>query len=187
MRLLIGSLCLLQLLVSLSSQDATAGPIYRLRARHRSACGIPKYDYRTSTAKFVGLVTSATAVPVVKTGQATRKTLVFDNVQAGPIILSDLAGEILGDTILVTGRAVHTGGDTGQLKGGKFRVRMECLASTGTRAANSVIVASQEYECWVRQNEPEALSLQIKCPAKGHPPITNVDRIRLVLEYHASR
>ena len=176
----------------------------RFSQRHveRSRCHIPNYDYRANRNTAVSAVVSEPAVlflspRVVGTDvngadmvQLTEqgRAFVFNDLAAGPMVLTSLGAKT--DTsgkILVTGVLNHTGGDSGQLLGGKAVIRVEPLTATGTTAKNSTVIAVKECTWWVRKNEPE--TIQICVPyAPYHPgAFGDVERVRVFLEYHPNR
>jgi len=111
---------------------------------------------------------------------------VFQNVQSGPLVLADIAGAVKRDgTVLVTGVLNHTGGDVGQLQGGKAVIRLEVMQGVGGIQGRSLVCPCKEYTCWVRRGEPETIQLYMNCGLFNS--IEDVEQLRLFVEYHPSR
>lgn len=117
------------------------------------------------------------------------RAFVFNDVIAGPLVLSGIAAKTnpRDRTILITGILNHTGGDSGQLLGGKAVIRVEPLSSPGSTAQNATAIAITETSLWVRRNEPETVQILVQYSPSHPGGFGDVDRVRLFLEYHPNR
>lgn len=187
---------------TLAAPQGIAGDLFIQKRVERSKCHIPNYDYRVSRNPAVSAVISEPAIlflaPTVvginangsNVVQATEqgRAFVFNDLTAGPLVFTSLGAKTdISGRIIVTGVLNHTGGDSGQLLGGKAVIRVEPLTATGTTAQNSTVLAAKECMWWVRKNEPE--TVQICVPYAPHYPgaFGNVERVRVFLEYHPNR
>ena len=189
--------------LTLISPSLPAADRFYQAHRERSRPGIPNYAYRTGKSPAVLAVMSEPAIPLPRTtatttaGSAaatvlqvneTGRAFVFDDLRAGPLVLTSLGAKTDSHgCLIVTGIIIHTGGDSGQLLGGKAVLRVEPLTSTGTTAKNSTILACKEASCWVRRNEPEAVQICLPDSCGTTDRFGEVERVRVFLEYHANR
>lgn len=179
-----------------------AGELFLQRRIERSKCHIPNYDYQATRSSAVSAVVSEPAIlflapKVVGTDanganvvQVTEqgRAFVFNDLTAGPLVFTSLGAKTdISGRIIVTGVLNHTGGDSGQLLGGKAVIRVEPLTATGTTAQNSTVLAAKECMWWVRKNQPE--TVQICVPYAPYYPgaFGEVERVRVFLEYHPNR
>ena len=179
-----------------------AGDLFLQRRVERSRCHIPNYDYQATRSSAVSAVVSEPAILFLAPRTAGRdvnrpdivqvteqgRAFVFNDLTAGPLVLTSIGAKTdISGKIIVTGVLIHTGGDAGQLLGGKAVIRVEPLTATGTTAQNSTVLAAKECTWWVRKNEPE--TVQICVPYAPYYPgaFGDVERVRVFLEYHPNR
>ena len=191
------TISLVALAAILGSVQAFAGDVFFRSRVARTRCCIPDYAYRAGGSPAVSAVVSEPAILFLKATEAQRgervteqsRAFVFNDVTAGPLVLSGLAAKTdpSQKTILISGILNHTGGDSGQLLGGKAVIRVELLSSPGSTAENATAIAGREMSFWIRRNEPE--TVQIPVQYRHHHPggFGDVDRVRLFLEYHPNR
>ena len=189
---LLSLLCLLW-----ASSGLPAGDRFFQAHREQTRCSIPNYAYRAGKSPAVSAVVSEQAIILRNSQPGTPPTVqveelgrafVFNDLVAGPLVLTSLGAKTDGNgDIILTGIINHTGGDSGQLLGGKAVLRVEPLTSTGTTAKNSTILAAQEASCWVRRNEPEAIQICLPYSSGQTRRFGEVERVRVFLEYHANR
>ncbi len=187
-----------------ASSGLPAGDRFFQSHRERTRSSVPSYAYRAGKSPAVSAVVSEPAIILLKTTTTTTSTgagatstllvsesgraFVFNDLVAGPLVLTSLGAKTDGDgCIVLTGVINHTGGDSGQLLGGKAVIRVEPLTSTGTTVANSTILAAKEASCWVRRNEPEAIQICLPYSSETPGRFGEVERVRVFLEYHANR
>lgn len=172
------------------------GPTFFQQHRTRTRCQIPGYDYRSSGATVAATTTSEAAIPrfaeangaVINANGAPVQigcNYVLGDTTAGPLTLTDTAAWGTGREAAVTGIITHSGGDVGQLAGGKAVIRVELLQKVGTVSGNTPVLTCREFTCWVRKGESETVQMCLELPA--HASIQDVDRVRLYLEYHPNR
>lgn len=187
---------------TLAAPHGIADDLFFQKRVERSKCHIPHYDYQVSrnpavsavlsepailflAPRVVGIdVNGADMVQVTEQGRA----FVFNDLTAGPLVFTSLGAKTdISGRIIVTGVLNHTGGDAGQLLGGKAVIRVEPLTATGSTSQNSTVLAAKECTWWVRKNQPE--TVQICVPyAPYHPrAFGDVERVRVFLEYHPNR
>jgi len=187
--------CVAVFSVIAGSQLAADDLFFQMRVERSRRC-IPNYDYRAGQSAAVSAVVSEPAVLFVVPSNTrqnflpteTTRAFVFNDVVAGPMILAGLGAKTNANgQILVTGILNHTGGDTGQLLGGRAVIRVEPLTATGTTAQNSTALAVREVNCWVRRNEPETVQICVQYPNHHNGGFGDVERVRVFLEYHPNR
>lgn len=194
--------------VFVSSQLAAHDLFLQMRVE-RSRCCIPRYNYRAGQSPAVSAVVSEPAILMLAPGDdvqgefmavpptagatpvrlfETNRAFVFNEVLAGPLVLSGLGASTNSHgQILVTGILNHTGGDSGQLLGGKAVLRVEPLTATGTTVQNSTALAVRETMYWVRRNEPETVQICVQYAPHHNGGFGDVERVRVFLEYHPNR
>ncbi len=187
---------------TLAAPHVIAGDLFLQKRVERSRCHIPNYDYQPNRNAAVSAVVSEPAIlflaprvvgtdvngaEIVQVSEQGR-AFVFNDLTAGPLVFTSLGAKTdISGKIIVTGVLNHTGGDAGQLLGGKAVIRVEPLTATGTTAQNSTVLAAKECIWWVRKNEPE--TVQICVPYAPYYPgaFGDVERVRVFLEYHPNR
>ena len=187
---------------TLAAPHVIAGDLFLQKRVERSRCHIPNYDYQPNRNPAVSAVVSEPAIlflaprvvgtnvngaEIVQVSEQGR-AFVFNDLTAGPLVFTSLGAKTdISGKIIVTGVLNHTGGDAGQLLGGKAVIRVEPLTATGTTAQNSTVLAAKECIWWVRKNEPE--TVQICVPYAPYYPgaFGDVERVRVFLEYHPNR
>lgn len=190
------------ILAGFASSPLTAHDLFLQMRVERSRCCIPHYNYRAGQSPAVSAVVSEPAILIVTpaltavaaTGATTTqvaaetRAFVFDDVIAGPLVLSGLGAKTNAEgQLMITGILNHTGGDSGQLAGGKAVIRVEPLTATGTTAKNATTLAVREATCWVRRNEPEPVQICVQYQAHHQGGFGDVERVRVFLEYHPNR
>ena len=187
---------------TLAAPHGIADDLFFQMRVERSRCHIPNYDYQATRRPAVSAVVSEPAILFLAprvvgtdvngadTVQVTEqgRAFVFNDLIAGPLVFTSLGAKTdISGKIIVTGVLNHTGGDTGQLLGGKAVIRVEPLTATGTTVQNSTVLAAKECMWWVRKNEPE--TVQICVPYAPYYPgaFGDVERVRVFLEYHPNR
>ena len=176
-------------------QFRSARSRHSVRRRSPPKSPIPAFDYRTSHAEATTAVTSAGPVPLLTVNPAKNTVLknsrlfVFPDAQAGPIQLSGLSAKTFPKRgmLLVSGMLIHSGGASGQQKGGKALIRVDALGGVGANTTNRPVVGSREVTCWVYRNEPETVQILLACNKILLTEIERLGRIRLIMEYHPSR
>ena len=187
---------------SWAAPHVIAGDLFLQKRVERSRCHIPNYDYQPNRNAAVSAVVSEPAIlflaprvvgtdvngaEIVQVSEQGR-AFVFNDLTAGPLVFTSLGAKTdISGKIIVTGVLNHTGGDAGQLLGGKAVIRVEPLTATGTTVQNSTVLAAKECMWWVRKNEPE--TVQILVPYAPYYPgaFGDVERVRVFLEYHPNR
>jgi hypothetical protein len=168
---------------------------FQTRVERTRRC-IPNYNYRAGQSSAVSAVVSEPAILILMpadstaagTTAITTRAFVFDDVTAGPMVLSGLAAKTNGDgEIVISGILNHTGGDSGQLLGGKALIRVEPLTAAGTTAKNATTLIVREATCWVRRNEPEPVHICVQYASPYQAGFGDVERVRVFLEYHPNR
>ncbi|MEZ5943698.1 MAG: hypothetical protein R3C18_20070 [Planctomycetaceae bacterium] len=181
-------------LVAGLAAEAQAGPVFFQKRSTLTRCGIPNYDYRTSSPSATTIVLSERAVGRVATinGAITNpqveigRDFIIGDAQCGSLQLTSLSGRATPQrSCTVSGLVTHTGGDVGQLLGGKVLIRMELLTDVAGNGGNPSVIACQEFDCWVRRGETETLQMTVMAPATV--TFDQIDRIRLIVEAHPSR
>lgn len=184
-----------------SSHLVASDLFFQARVERSKRC-IPNYDYRATRASAVSAVVSEPAIllvtPEITVSSVTGtesvqlsergRAFVFNDLVAGPLVLTSLGAKT--DTsgkIIVTGVLNHTGGDSGQLLGGKAVIRVEPLTATGTTVRNSTVIAAKECTWWVRKNEPETVQICVQYSPYHPGAFGDVERVRVFLEYHPNR
>lgn len=187
-----------------ASSGLPAGDRFFQAHRERTRSSIPNYAYRADKSPAVSAVLSEPAIILLSTNATTTtsasgvastlqvtvsgRAFVLNDLVAGPLVLTSLGAKTDNQGCLIlTGIINHTGGDSGQLLGGKAVLRVEPLTSTGTTATNSTILACKEASCWVRRNEPEAVQICLPYSSGSPGRFGEVERVRVFLEYHANR
>ncbi|MCA8995053.1 MAG: hypothetical protein KDA88_23965 [Planctomycetaceae bacterium] len=174
--------------------ETQAGPVFFQKRSTLTRCRIPNYDYRTSSPSATSVVLSESAVPRIASINGAITTpqvevgsdFVIADVQCGPLQLTSLSARGTSQrSCTVSGLITHTGGDSGQLLGGKVVIRMELLADVAANGGNPSVLACQEFDCWVRRGETETLQMTVTAPATV--TFDQIDRIRLIVEAHPSR
>lgn len=191
------TISLVAVAVILGSVHVFAGDVFFRSRVARTRCCIPDYGYRAGGTPAVSAVVSEPAILFLTTTNEPRtprvteqsRAFVFNDVTAGPLVLSGLAAKTdpIQKTILVTGILNHTGGDSGQLLGGKAVIRVEPLSSPGSTAQNATAIAVKECSVWIRRNEPETVQISVQYASHYPGAFGDVDRVRLFLEYHPNR
>jgi hypothetical protein len=186
----------------LAGPEVNAGDLFLQMRVERSRCHIPNYDYRANRNPAVSAVVSepailyltpitvASALPGAPTTQLAEqgRAFVFNDLVAGPLVLTSLGAKTdASGKIIVTGVLNHTGGDSGQLLGGKAVIRVEPLTAAGLTAQNSTVIAAKECSCWVRKNEPETVQICVQYSPYHPGAFGDVERVRVFLEYHPNR
>ena len=187
---------------TLAAPHVIAGDLFLQKRVERSRCHIPNYDYQPNRNAAVSAVVSEPAIlflaprvvgtnvngaEIVQVSEQGR-AFVFNDLTAGPLVFTSLGAKTdISGKIIVTGVLNHTGGDAGQLLGGKAVIRVEPLTATGTTVQNPTVIAAKECIWWVRKNEPE--TVQICVPYSPYYPgaFGDVERVRVFLEYHPNR
>ena len=187
---------------TLAAPHVIAGDLFLQKRVERSRCHIPNYDYQPNRNPAVSAVVSEPAIlflaprvvgtnvngaEIVQVSEQGR-AFVFNDLTAGPLVFTSLGAKTdISGKIIVTGVLNHTGGDAGQLLGGKAVIRVEPLTATGTTVQNPTVIAAKECIWWVRKNEPE--TVQICVPYSPYYPgaFGDVERVRVFLEYHPNR
>lgn len=134
-------------------------------------------------------------VPVVAVSSQSNtvsdvsRQFILPDAVAGSVRLSNLAAKTYpaAGLLVLSGTLNHTGGPAGQQRGSKAVIRVEALTGSGTSAASQPVIARREVACWVRTNEPESVKIPIQCHQISRTDISNITRIRLVLEHHPNR
>lgn len=171
------------------------GELFFHSHKERTRCSIPNYSYRAGGSPAVSVVTSESAVITLDTSAPSTQTVpevgrafVFNDLKAGPMVLTNLAAKTdRSGNLIVTGTINHTGGDSQQLLGGKAVIRVEPLTSAGTGTTTSTVLACKEASCWVRRNEPETIQIALQYSSEEKSRFGQVERVRVFLEYHPNR
>lgn len=178
-----------------SGQECHAGFCYLRFVRSR--CCVPRdYEYGIASPKATSTMSSEMAIPTnFKSNTAletsTRrvspreKRFVVNDVSAGPIHLTNVAA-LLQDNgrFRLSGIAIHSGGDSGQLLGGKVVIHVRAMAAP---AASSPIIWSAQGEFWVKRGKPTAIEIPSPNRTVTKRHFSDVSKIQVYLEYYANR
>ena len=191
---------LVSILAVFATAQIKAGDHFLQMRCERSRRCLPRYDYQASKATAVSAVISEPAIvivtpatpgsadPATPNAQHVSSAFVFDELRAGPLVLTSLSAKTDGTgRIRVSGVLNHTGGDSGQLLGGKAVICVEPLTATGSTAKNATTLAVQDDGDWVRRNQPKTVQMDVQYE-NTHPwTFGDVERVRVFLEYYPSR
>jgi len=160
----------------------------------RSRCCVPRgYAYGNASPMAASVETSSgTAIPAnfklisgTESVIAREKRFVVNDVSAGPVRLTKVAA-LLEDNgrFRLTGIATHSGGDSGQLLGGKVVIYVRALA---TQSASSPVTWSAKYARWVKRGQPTAIEILSPNRAVSQRYFSHVTNIQVYLEYYPNR
>jgi hypothetical protein len=118
----------------------------------------------------------------------TNKRFVFDDIAAGPIQLTRAAAMLAEDGhFYFTAVLMHSGGDSGQLLGGKAVIRIEALAALPTGQSNPAapVTWHTTREYWVIPGQPTMIDLD---GIVAHTSdFSNISNIQVYLAQYPSR
>jgi hypothetical protein len=172
------------LFLQLLHNSAQAGDTFLHWQTRCSRCSLPGWNYQVTDDTPVAVLVSEPAISA-----AGSTSFTFDKLTAGPLQLSQISALANSGNPAPAFSATlrHTGGNTGLLAGGQAIIRVEGLAATAGTPDRGVVVCAAEQTVWVRRGIPLTIDLALNSATKNLHSGTQIERVRVYLQYRPSR
>jgi len=120
---------------------------------------------------------------------AETRSFTFDKLAARPLRMSGISAfsNSQQSAPMFSATLEHTGGGTGLLAGGQAQIRVEGLVATAGSGDRGVVVCTAEKTVWVRRGAPLTINLELNSETKIQGSPAPIERVRVYLQYRASR